>query len=212
MLKNAVQICGAGFGNFFLREGDVFRIGAAYGAPPAYIGYLRSEQVFQLNPKLGLGLLVKTKEIYRVADVAAAPTHGEELREATIKLAGARTLIGIPMLKDMEVIGAIIIYRQEVRPFTDKQVEVLKNFAAQAVIAIENTRLLSELRETLERQTATSEVLSVISASPGMLEPVFKAILENAAELSDATYGALWLREHTLSVPLRCTATYRSLT
>ena len=96
MLKNAVQICGAGFGNLFLREGDVFRIGATYGAPPAYIEYLRSEQVFQLNPKLGLGLLVKTKEIYRVADVVAAPTHGEELREAAIKLAGARTHNGDP--------------------------------------------------------------------------------------------------------------------
>ena len=202
ILENAVQICDAKFGNLFLREGDVFRIGATYGAPPAYVDYLRSEQVFQLNPKVGLGLLVKTKEVYRLADVAAAPTHGEGLRQATINIAGARTLIGIPMLKDNEVIGAIIIYRQEVRPFTDKQIELVKSFAAQAVIAIENTRLLNELRQrtddltkSLEQQTATSEVLQVISGSPGDLEPVFKAMLENATRVCNAAYGTLYLRE-----------------
>jgi GAF domain-containing protein len=200
MLHNAVRICGAKFGNLMLREGDAFRVGATHGAPPAFVEYLRSEQVFLHNP--GLEQLVKTKEHYQLLDIAAAPTFGEKLREATINLAGARTLFGVPMLKDDNVIGAIIIYRQEVRPFADKQIELVKNFAAQAVIAIENARLLKELRqrtddlsESLEQQTATSEVLKVISSSPGELEPVFAAMLGNAVRICGAKFGNLFLRE-----------------
>ena len=200
MLEKAVRICAAKFGNLYLREGDAFRIGVTYGASPAYVDFVRTEQLFHLNPKVGLGRLVRTKELYHLADISAVPTHGDKLREATIKLAGARTLIALPMLKDNEVIGAIVIYRQEVRPFTDKQIELVKNFAAQAVIAIENTRLLSELatgdREALEQQTATSEVLKVISSSSsGELKPVFEAILENATRICEANFGNLFLRE-----------------
>jgi GAF domain-containing protein len=193
MLEKAVRICAANFGNLYLREGDAFRIGATYGASPAYVEFVRTEQLFNLNPKVGLGLLVRTKELYHVADISAVPTHGDKLREATIKLAGARTLIALPMLKDNEVIGAVVIYRQEVRPFTDKQIELVKNFAAQAVIAIENARLLNELRESLQQQTATSEVLQIISSSPGELEPVFNAILANATRICEAKFGNLWL-------------------
>jgi two-component system, NtrC family, sensor kinase len=195
MLANAVRICGAAFGNLWLREGDGFRIGATHGTPKAYADYVRSQDIFHPDPRVGLGQVLRTKEPSQVADVAAAPTYGDKARQALIEFAGARTLIGVPMLKDNEVVGAIGIYRQEVHPFTDKQIELVKNFAAQAVIAIENARLLNELRESLRQQTATADVLKVISSSPGELKPVFEAMLENAVRLCEAKFGILQLSE-----------------
>ena len=209
MLENAVRICGAKFGNLWLREGDAVSIGATHGAPPAYVDYLHRERVFRQDPRFGLGQLIRTKQTYQVADLAVAPTHGDKLRVATIELAGARTLIGVPMLKDDQVIGGIVIYRQEIRPFSDKQIALVQNFAAQAVIAIENTRLLNELRqrttdltEALEQQTGTSEVLRVISSSGGELEPVFQALLENAIRICEAKFGALFRMNDGVSRPI----------
>src|SRR5262249_47063979 len=151
--------------------------------------------VVRPHPEAPLGRIARTKQVVHVDDLLAQPN---EAQAGLAKFAGARTLLIVPMLKEQELVGIIGIYRQDVRPFTDKQIELVKNFAAQAVIAIENTRLLKELRhrtddlsEALEQQTATSEVLQVISRSPGELEPVFQTMLANAVKLCDAKFGML---------------------
>ena len=201
MLENAVRICDAKFGNIYRWDGDAFNLVATHNTPPA-LAEARRRSPMRPDPKAPAGRMVATKTVVHIADLAADPGYIEHRVPAIIagvELGGIRTLVTVPMLKENKLVGALTVYRQEVRPFTDKQIELLTNFAAQAVIAIENTRLLNELRqrttdltELLEQQTATSEVLQVISSSPGDVEPVFQAMLENAVRICDATFGNIY--------------------
>ncbi|MGB8805770.1 MAG: GAF domain-containing protein, partial [Chthoniobacterales bacterium] len=191
MLENATRLCQAKLGNLFLREGEGFRIAATHGAPSTHAAWLRREPVVRDHQHMPLGRVARTKEVVHIPDLTTEQTYIDRYPRMVdlVETSGARSLLTVPMLKNYEIIGAIGIYRQEVRPFTDKQIELVQNFASQAVIAIENTRLLRELRESLQQQTATSEVLQVISSSPGELEPVFQAMLANATRICEAKFG-----------------------
>jgi transcriptional regulator with GAF, ATPase, and Fis domain len=203
MLKNAVRLCDAEFGNIYHWDSEALHLVATQNAPPAF-AEARRLTTGRPGSKTPTGRMIAKKKVVHIADLRAerAYVDRDPWIVAGVELGGVRTVLMVPMLKENELIGAFSVYRQEVRPFTDRQIALGQNFAAQAVIAIENVRLLNELRqrtadltEALDQQRATSDLLQVISSSPGNLEPVFHAMLENAVGICGASFGNMFLYE-----------------
>ena len=192
MLEKATRLCDAAFGTLYTYDGEGFRAATLHGVPQPYAESLSQQPVhFAQGAKTALGQIAEGSDFAHFDDVATEEGYMIPGGRRLIELGGARTVMVVALRKDGKLLGAISAFRQEVRPFTDKQIALLQNFAAQAVIAMENARLITETREALEQQTATAEVLQVINSSPGDLAPVFDAMLEKAVGLCDAAFGVL---------------------
>jgi len=193
ILEKATRLCEAAFGILLSFDGKHFRHVALRSVPAAYADFMRQNPP-DYGPETGPGRIMAGERLVHVPDMRDTDLYrrADPNRRALVDLAGARTVVLVPLLKDDVVRGVITVFRQEVRPFSDKQIALLQNFAAQAVIAMENARLITETREALEQQTATAEVLEVINCSPGDLTPVFEKMLDKATRLCEAAFGVLW--------------------
>ena len=203
LLENAVRICEARFGNLLLYDGAAFRVAAMHGAPLAWDDLRRRDPVIRFGPKSPLARIAATRQLEHIADIRMEEAYLE--RDQTVvtfvERTGARTVLGVPMLKENELVGAIAIYRNDVKPFSDKQIELLTNFAAQAVIAIENTRLLNELRQrtdelahSVQGLQALGEVTQAVNSTLD-LETVLSTIVAKAVQLSGTDAGAIYVFE-----------------
>jgi GAF domain-containing protein len=193
MLDKALALCGAAFGVLWRYEGGLIRAVAIRGATSEYTEFLTRE-AYPSASGSAHGRLLAGADVVHIADVADHEDYhsGNPTPRALVDLGGGRTVLAVALRKEHDFLGDIMIYRREVSPFSDKQIALLQNFAAQAVIAIENARLITETREALEQQTATAEVLQVINSAPGDLAPVYDAMLEKAMRLCEAAFGGLW--------------------
>jgi signal transduction histidine kinase/GAF domain-containing protein len=194
VLEKAMRLCGAAFGSFYIYDGEQFNSAAQRGVPAAYAEF-RAHNPPKPMPGSTFARALEPRRTHQILDLKADKLYldGNPGVRAMVELGGIRTILAVPLCKDEAVLGLISVYRQEVRAFSEKQIALLENFAAQAVIAMENARLLTEQQEALEQQTATAEVLQVINASPGDLTPVFDAMLEKAMRLCEAAFGELFV-------------------
>jgi signal transduction histidine kinase/CheY-like chemotaxis protein len=208
MLANATRLCEAKFGSLFLREEDGFRNVCNTGERSGYTEWYEREPMIVLrdhHPRMPLARVAESKAVIHIPDLAAEQAYIERDPRmiALVEAAGARSLLGVPMLKENELVGAIAIYRQEVRPFTDKQIDLVTNFASQAVIAIENVRLLTELRartdelgQSVEELRALGEVTQAVNSTLE-LQTVLSTIVAKAVQLSDTDAGSIYVHDET---------------